>query len=76
MARSLVTAARHPDCEALLDRLQVVESPPWPQLWGALIEIRGAGREAGLERSGSAEPAEMGQPLPLLLVQRQRRVVL
>ena len=45
LARDMRIAARHPECDDLLERLDGVESPPWPQLVAALVELR-AGRTA------------------------------
>jgi hypothetical protein len=41
MTRALRVAARHPGCGELLDRLEGAESPPWPTLRNALLEVRG-----------------------------------
>jgi hypothetical protein len=42
LARDLRIAARHPDCGELLDRLDGVEAPPWPQLVVAIERAREA----------------------------------
>ena len=40
IARWLRRAAFDPDCEALLDRIESVDDPPWAQLRDALVAVR------------------------------------
>ena len=40
LARDLRIAARHPESDDLLERLEGVAQPPWPQLAAALVELR------------------------------------
>ena len=43
MSVALSIATRHPGCAGLLERLDGVEEPPWPQLYAALVELRDGG---------------------------------